>query len=373
MVTVENHGRREALKEKLLPPVATIVGRWRADEPLSEEAAKISYDFYMGTRELIHNIRSVFNPVNYGLSVLGTRGLVKVIGIENYNGLADKYEAVNRHIQGLATDFSGYTPEKADNLEQFKKVVDGRKARCLVEAVQGYVSAEPTGGETISLKGLKADIEECCAICESMRGGSKELEIDVMREVVEGIVNPFIEPMENGFKSAAGLVDNFCRRVSEGRIPMRPVSVNNMLKSLKSTSMKVVLRLEDGVPEVMGNESALIGDVFSPILRNAEYATCGMEAPELTITTRTHGGMAVIEFEDNGTGIPPELWERVFEPGFSTKSAVQNGGRIAQGQGLGLLAARREVKEHGGTITANDPRPGNTGAHFVITLPPMEK
>jgi signal transduction histidine kinase len=74
----------------------------------------------------------------------------------------------------------------------------------------------------------------------------------------------------------------------------------------------------------------------------------------------------VVTVEDDGPGIPPELLEKVFEAGFSTRRT----GRIwpeAQHHGLGLSIVRQLVEEAGGTVRAlSSPR---RGARLEIELP----
>ncbi len=69
-------------------------------------------------------------------------------------------------------------------------------------------------------------------------------------------------------------------------------------------------------------------------------------------------GAVEISVEDNGSGISPELKERVFTPFFSTKS---------QGTGLGLSLVSRIVREHEGVLRL-DSNPG-AGTTIVILLP----
>jgi CheY-like chemotaxis protein len=68
----------------------------------------------------------------------------------------------------------------------------------------------------------------------------------------------------------------------------------------------------------------------------------------------------VLEVEDEGEGIPPELLPRVMEPFFTTK------GR-GQGTGLGLSTAFRTVEAHGGHLTLTSQR--GVGTKVTVTLP----
>jgi signal transduction histidine kinase len=81
--------------------------------------------------------------------------------------------------------------------------------------------------------------------------------------------------------------------------------------------------------------------------------------------TLTIGASAIengvrMEVADTGTGIPPEMLARVFEPWVTTKT-------VGQGTGLGLAIAREVIEAHGGTITIRNVEAG--GAVVTIDLP----
>jgi two-component system NtrC family sensor kinase len=67
-----------------------------------------------------------------------------------------------------------------------------------------------------------------------------------------------------------------------------------------------------------------------------------------------------VEVADTGSGIPPEMLSRVFEPWVTSKT-------IGQGTGLGLSIAREVIEAHGGTITIRNLE--NGGAVVTIHLP----
>jgi PAS domain S-box-containing protein len=62
----------------------------------------------------------------------------------------------------------------------------------------------------------------------------------------------------------------------------------------------------------------------------------------LTFKTSRHAGMAILSVTDSGTGIPPEVLPRLFEPFYTTKGAA--------GSGLGLFVTYGLVSQHGGSI-----------------------
>ncbi|WP_375769988.1 ATP-binding protein [Archangium gephyra] len=70
---------------------------------------------------------------------------------------------------------------------------------------------------------------------------------------------------------------------------------------------------------------------------------------------------AVVEVTDTGSGIPPELRERLFTPFFTTK---------ATGTGLGLAIVQRTLDAHGGHIRIDSPPSGGTTFRLVLPLGP---
>src|ERR1019366_9308015 len=83
--------------------------------------------------------------------------------------------------------------------------------------------------------------------------------------------------------------------------------------------------------------------------------------PLLIAATKNRGDTVEIRLRDNGTGIPPEVKEKMFNPFFTTKP-------VGEGTGLGLsLSHDIIVKQHAGSIEV-DTQPG-VFTEFRIVLP----
>jgi two-component system, NtrC family, sensor kinase len=83
--------------------------------------------------------------------------------------------------------------------------------------------------------------------------------------------------------------------------------------------------------------------------------------PTLRVTTRDLGDVVEIAVRDNGTGIPPEIKDKLFQPFFTTKPT-------GEGTGLGLSISYDIVtQQHGGNITV-DSRVGEF-TEFTVRLP----
>lgn len=83
---------------------------------------------------------------------------------------------------------------------------------------------------------------------------------------------------------------------------------------------------------------------------------------ELRFSIDSVPGRLVIRVLDTGTGVPPEMRERLFRPFASSKET---------GLGLGLVICRRIIEDHGGRIEFSDRAGG--GACFRIELPVSEE
>ncbi len=91
----------------------------------------------------------------------------------------------------------------------------------------------------------------------------------------------------------------------------------------------------------------IIGDrkqlarVFTNLLNNAIQAISATEKGRIRIGIQLKKNQYIIEIEDNGNGIPDELFDRIFQPNFTTKSG---------GAGLGLAIVRGIIRNMEGDV-----------------------
>ena len=105
----------------------------------------------------------------------------------------------------------------------------------------------------------------------------------------------------------------------------------------------------------------LISNGFYAATKRKAEADGGNYEPILAAATKNLGDRVEISIRDNGTGIPPEVKEKMFNPFFTTKPA-------GEGTGLGLSISHDIiVKQHGGSIEV-DTQPGEF-TEFRIVLP----
>jgi two-component system, NtrC family, sensor kinase len=103
----------------------------------------------------------------------------------------------------------------------------------------------------------------------------------------------------------------------------------------------------------------LISNGFYAATKRKADTNGGNYEPTLAAATRNLGDSVEIRIRDNGTGIPPEVKERMFNPFFTTKPA-------GEGTGLGLSISHDIiVKQHGGSIEV-DTQPGEFTEFRII-------
>src|SRR5438270_83682 len=200
-------------------------------------------------------------------------------------------------------------------------------------------------------------------------------EIDELTHMLKGNLEKVVQ---HG-KRADSIVKNMLLHSREGSGEHRPADINAIVeeslnlayhgaraeKSGFNITLKRNLDPHAGMIDLYPQE---ITRVFLNLISNGFYAATkrkesgedGFE-PTLSATTKSLGAKVEIRIRDNGTGIPLEIKEKMFNPFFTTKPA-------GEGTGLGLSMSHDiVVKQHGGKIDVHT-QPGSF-TEFIITLP----
>lgn len=111
-------------------------------------------------------------------------------------------------------------------------------------------------------------------------------------------------------------------------------------------------------------DSARLTQAIGNLLQNAAKFTSA--GGRVTLSLRSHDGAeALIEVQDNGAGIQPEMMGRLFNPLVQADRTLH---QSRGGLGLGLAVVKGIVELHGGVVTAASDGP-DRGAVFTIRLP----
>jgi signal transduction histidine kinase len=205
---------------------------------------------------------------------------------------------------------------------------------------------------------------------------------NVREEVDEltGLLKDNLQKVVQHGKRADSIVKNMLLHSREGSGEHRPADINALLdESLnlayhgaraEKPQFNVTLRRDfdtmAGMIELFPQE---ITRVLLNLISNGFYAVAKRKTengdpafePTLSASTRNLGDTVEIRIRDNGTGIPAEVKEKMFNPFFTTKPA-------GEGTGLGLSMSHDiVVKQHGGRIDV-ETEPGEF-TEFRIVLP----
>jgi GAF domain-containing protein len=181
-------------------------------------------------------------------------------------------------------------------------------------------------------------------------------------------------------KRADSIVKNMLLHSREGSGERRPVNINALVEEslnlayhgARAENQSFTITLELSFDPAVGEAGVfpqeitrvllnLISNGFYAATKRQRQADSGDYEPTLLAATRNLGDRVEIRIRDNGTGIPPEVKEKMFNPFFTTKPA-------GEGTGLGLSISHDIiVKQHSGSIEV-ETKPGEF-TEFRIILP----
>jgi signal transduction histidine kinase len=207
------------------------------------------------------------------------------------------------------------------------------------------------------------------------------LDNKVREEVDElmGMLKDNLEKVVQHGKRADSIVKNMLQHSREGSGEHRPADINAIVddslnlayhgaraeKAGFSIALQRDLDPSVGMADVYPQEITrvllnLISNGFYAATKRKLEAGDGFE-PMLSAATKNLGDKVEIRIRDNGTGIPEDVKEKIFNPFFTTKPA-------GEGTGLGLSMSHDIiVKQHGGTIEV-ETKPGQF-TEFKLVLP----
>lgn len=189
-----------------------------------------------------------------------------------------------------------------------------------------------------------------------------------LRETLERSTRTIVQQVE----SMKEMVNAFSSYAQPVRAKLRALNINQLVRDVIElhastlSKVEVSLQLDDGLPEIKANASAL-RQVLNNLVINASHALEDKQHAKLAI--RSHlaakitGEYIDLVVEDNGEGIPADIRDSLFDPYVSSK---------AKGSGLGLAIVKRIVEEHSGSVWTRDSQLGGAAMHIRLPINAMQ-
>ena len=180
------------------------------------------------------------------------------------------------------------------------------------------------------------------------------------KETVHQITPGLIEQIDN-LSQIASEFSNFAQlptaRNEKIRLNEIVKTVHDFFRKREDLDFQLFVPINDLV--VFADRNHLVR-ILNNVVKNAIQAIPGDREGEIVIRLYSRANEAIIQVSDNGTGIPPEMQDKVFSPNFTTKSS---------GTGLGLAISQNMLESCNGRIYFKTDL--DVGTDFFIEIPLM--
>jgi signal transduction histidine kinase len=205
---------------------------------------------------------------------------------------------------------------------------------------------------------LRTPVAALRARLENLADGVEVLDGEAVATMLKGterlgrLVDQLLELAQ--FESGAVRIDRhefgICDVVEDAAAEVRPVNPD----------VRIVTQVDGHL--FMTGDPDRIHEVLTNLLSNAVRHSPA--AGEITVAAAARPGGVRIEVLDQGTGVPAEAVERIFDRFYRVDTGPRPG---SGGAGLGLAIARSIVELHGGSIRAEPRQPA--GCRIIVDLP----
>ena len=320
-------------------------------------------------------------------------GEVDIGGHDEVADMAAALEVFRRHalevqrlnlVEKLANELRDKNEELESTLSQLHRAQDQIVVREKLAAL-----GELTAGVAHEIKNplnfvknfSEASQELVTELNEELADSAEAMDAEqqsLVREICDDLVENMTRIRHHG-ERADRIVRDMLKMGSDSG-DKQPTDVNGLLEeharlafhSARAADPDFQLEIQEDLDPAVGQVEVIpqdLGRVFLNMVGNACHATDARRrsedgdsgySPKLRIATKRHETRVEISIRDNGTGIPPDVIDKIFNPFFTTKPTDQ-------GTGLGLALSNDIVRQHGGEIRVNS-EPGSH-TEMVVTIP----
>lgn len=205
---------------------------------------------------------------------------------------------------------------------------------------------------------IAANSELACELFQNFKSG--DMDKDGMNELKE-----YLNVIQDQAFRCKDIINDMIDLTRKSGFDVTEIDLNEGLAGLlklinfEKLGIRLIKDITPDLPHVKGDSNAMKQCIMN-ILQNAADAVDGRENAVVWLRARGVENRVIVEIEDNGIGIDPNLLDKIFEPFYSTKEA-------GRGVGLGLTLCYEFLNRMDGSIEVES-APGN-GSLFRVTLP----
>jgi PAS domain S-box-containing protein len=327
-------------------PLNSVITRWRRKDGtwIDVELAAAPLDPAQSAGDIVVTAIDITERI---------RAEVQQKELQTQLDLAKKLESIGRLSAGIAHEINTPGQFVADNL------------RFLAESMrqlEGFFAA------THQLRLAAAAVPALQEPLAALAAAEKASELGYLRQELPRCIEQSLDGMAR-IARIVGALKDFAHPEVAGRTPASLARLIETAAAVSRHEWKYVADLVTTLDPQQPDVPVVVDEINQLLLNliiNAAQAVAaalkqrGEEKGRIAIRTHTTETHAVIEIEDNGTGIPPEVRSHLFEP-FVTS----HGAAVASGQGLHVVHSI--VRRHGGRIEYDTG--AGRGTTFRILLP----
>jgi len=263
--------------------------------------------------------------------------------------------AVGEMRSGDRRFFTGFLRDLTERQETQQRLQD-------LQAELIFMSRFTALGEMAST--LAHELNQPLTAAASFMNGARRLlghanpaDIPTVRDAIDSAAEQMLR--------AGQIIKRLREFVARGESDRRPEDLRKLIEEasalalvgVKQTGVRVAFDFHPTIGMVLVDKIQ-IQQVILNLMRNAIEAMEAMPRRDLVVSTQpVDDNMTEVSVTDTGSGIAPEIAEKLFQPFVTTKR---------QGMGVGLSISRTIIEAHGGKLWA-EPNPGG-GTAFRLTL-----
>jgi two-component system NtrC family sensor kinase len=269
---------------------------------------------------------------------------------ESFNAMTESLQKANEEIHGLIRNLEDKVEERTRELQSAQEQLLQSEKLAAVGKIAATVAHEinnPLAGVFTYIKLMERRLE---------KKPEGDGDAEKFRE--------YLATMGREVERTSAIVHNLLDLTRQREPSKKPCDINRIVEEsllivqnkLKLHNVEVAKSLTP--LENVNADPSQMKQVFINVMVNAAEAMQGGGRLAIRTFRSPDGAKAVLEFEDTGVGIPPEIMNRIFDPFYTTKE---------KGTGLGLSVVAGIVKRHEGHVEVqSEPEKGTL---IRITLP----